>query len=83
MVKNLRSFGWLLLVMGIVIGGLTALSMLGLVKVAIFAFGHQLDSLKEHRIFLAVWIGAAVIGIALLRSARRAAAIKAIPERRY
>ena len=74
MVKNLRAFGWLLLVMGGVLGGLTALSMLGLLNVPISTFGHQLDSVTEYRIFLAVWIGAAAVGLGLLRSATRAAA---------
>lgn len=69
--SNLLAFGWLFVAMGIALGGLTSLDLLGIVEVPITISGHQLESIGERRGFLAVWIGATIIGFGLLLSAWR------------
>ena len=68
---RLRVLGWLLLGMGIVLGGLGACVVAGLFQMPIEFFGIAVDTPGELRAWVAGWLVAALAGGALLRAGRR------------
>ncbi len=67
----MRVFGWLFLGMGGVLTVLSLLDLSGLVDVSGNFFGIEVDTSREHAIWLAACLVAAATGLALLRLTKR------------
>lgn len=67
----LRVFGWLMLGMGLVLGGVTALALADVIPLQITVFGRSLDERTERVRWLAAWLIAAGVGLGLLWFGRR------------
>ncbi|MFA6044095.1 MAG: hypothetical protein WC718_03850 [Phycisphaerales bacterium] len=67
---RLLAFGWLLCGMGVVMGGLGALTLAGILSIPIKVACRHLDTRPELITWVAAWSAAMVIGVVLLRLAR-------------
>jgi len=67
-----RVVGWLLLGMGVVLGGLGLLALGGLLAVQIDFFGANLDTRPERIVWTAAWLLAAAVGLSIVGLGRRA-----------
>jgi hypothetical protein len=67
---KLLAFGWLLCGMGVVLGGLGALTLAGILSISIQVAGRQVDTRPELIAWVAAWSAAMVIGVVLLCLAR-------------
>ena len=65
MTYRLRVLGWLLLGMGTLLAGTTALALLGAFPLTISVFGRQLSP-SGHVTFLMFWTTAAALGATIL-----------------
>ena len=63
----LRVFGWVFLGMGLVLGGVTALALMGLIPLEITIFGRNVDDRSERVRWLVGWLITAVAGLGILR----------------
>jgi hypothetical protein len=67
---KLLAFGWLLFGMGVVLGGLGALTLAGILSIPIRVAGRHVDTRPELIAWVAAWSAAMVIGVVLLCLAR-------------
>lgn len=63
---HLRSFGWLLLLMGTILTLLGVIALPGWINVRIDAFGVDLDTLAEQIAWIVCWVVMIVTGGLLL-----------------
>ena len=68
---NLRVFGWLLIVMGVVFGGVTTLSMLGAFPLTVEVLDFKVTGTRARLIFVASCGACALLGGGLVLWARR------------
>ena len=69
----IRVFGWLFVGMGLVLGGLAALSILGAFPLTIEIFDYVVEGSRERLMFAASCGAMALVGLGLVGLARRRA----------